>query len=75
VIGGPDRELGFAGLIEAGQSPVDAWESCRRDARKPAVQAIIADMQSTPEGRAALDYSRQCWARHGFRPPWEDDPA
>jgi hypothetical protein len=70
-----ERELGFAGLLAAGCTPAQAWESCRRSAQDPDVRAIIADLATTPEGRAALDWSRLEWAQHGLRPPWEDDPA
>jgi hypothetical protein len=67
-------DLGFAGLLAAGLTPVEAWAEVRKTTAHPAVRAIIADLASTEDGRAALEFSRQRWARHGLRPPWEDPP-
>jgi hypothetical protein len=67
-------DLGFAGLLAAGLTPEQAWAEVRSTSTHPAVRAIIADLGSSAEGRAALDWSRQQWARHGLTPPWEDPP-
>jgi hypothetical protein len=65
-----DQELGFAGMLAAGVGPQAAWEQVRARAHDPGVQAIIAELRRTPQGQAALDYSRARWATHGLPPPW-----
>jgi hypothetical protein len=65
------RDLGFAGLLAAGLTPEEAWDEIRPDSISPAVQAIIADLATTREGREALALSREQWAGHGLAPPWE----
>lgn len=66
------RELGFEGMLLAGQTPEQAWDEIRRDAEDPEVRAMIADMQNSEEGRAVLEWSRTEWERHGLPVPWED---
>jgi hypothetical protein len=66
-----ERELGFAGMLAAGAGPQAAWEQIRAQCSDPSVQAILTQLRRIPEGRAALDCSRQRWAAHGFPPPWE----
>jgi hypothetical protein len=68
------RDLGFAGMLAAGIDPRDAYEQVRAACSDPAVRAVLAELQRTPEGRAALAYSRQRWAAYGFPPPWEEAP-
>jgi hypothetical protein len=69
------REPGFLGMIEAGMSPQEAWQSIRDEvAANPFTRAIFADLASTPDGRAALDLARQMWARHGLPAPFDDLP-
>jgi hypothetical protein len=68
------RELGFAGMLAAGTNPRTAYEQVRAACSDPAVRAILAELQRTAEGRAALDYSRQRWAAYGFPPPREEAP-
>jgi hypothetical protein len=63
--------LGWAGLVAAGYTPDQAWQMIRADAKHPAVRAIIAELDRTEDGRAALAWSRDQWAGHGFEPPWE----
>jgi hypothetical protein len=70
--GGTDpRDLGFRGLLAEGWTPEQAWAEIRDSCQHPAVRAIIADLATTEEGRAALEWSRAEWARHGLTPPWE----
>ena len=57
------RDLGFAGMLAAGIDPRDAYEQ---------VRAVLAELHRTPDGRAALAYSRARWAAYGFPPPWEE---
>ncbi len=64
-------ELGFAGMLAAGVDPHAAWARIRATAQDPAVQAIVAELRRTPQGRAALEYSRRRWAAYGLPPPWE----
>ncbi len=66
--------LGFAGLLAAGIDPRDAYEQIRALCADPAVRAVLAELQRSPQGRAALDSSRQRWAAYGFPPPWEQAP-
>jgi hypothetical protein len=66
-------ELGFAGMLAAGVNPHAAWARIRANAQDPAVQAVIAELRRTPQGRAALEYSRRRWAAYGLPPPWEPD--
>ena len=68
-----DRELGFAGMLAAGVDPRAAWERVRALCADPAVRAVLAELQRTPDGRAALAYSHQRWAAYGFPPPWEEE--
>jgi hypothetical protein len=70
-----DRDLGFAGMVAAGMSPAEAWQVIRDDLlAEPRVLAMLRDMERdpTPAVRAALDYSRQRWAEHGLRAPWDE---
>jgi hypothetical protein len=71
-LGSPDRELGFRGMIEAGFSPREAWDECRKAARDPEARAIIDLMGRSEEGREALQWSRDQWATYGLNPPWEN---
>lgn len=66
-------DLGYEGLLLAGMTPAQAWQEIH-DSMTPEARAIIADLRTDPEGRAALEYSRQRWALRGLRPPWEDEP-
>jgi hypothetical protein len=66
-----EADLGFAGMLAAGVDPHAAWARIHTDAQDPAVQAIIAELRRTPQGRAALAHSRARWAAHGLPPPWE----
>jgi hypothetical protein len=68
------RDLGFAGLLDAGIDPRDAYEQVRELCADLAVRAVLVELQRTPQGRAALDYSRKRWAAYGFPPPWEEAP-
>jgi hypothetical protein len=63
-------ELGFAGLLQAGVDPRQAWQQIR-DSIDDGVLRVIAELERTPEGRAALAYSRERWAAYGLEPPWE----
>jgi hypothetical protein len=67
-------DLGFAGMLAAGVDPRDADERIRAACRDPLVRAVVAELRRTPEGRAALAYSRARWAAYGFPPPWEEAP-
>ena len=67
-----DRELGFAGMLAAGIDPRDAYEQVRAACADPGVRAVLAELQRTPDGRAALAYSRARWAAYGLAPPWEE---
>ena len=69
-----EQELGFAGLLAAGIDPQDAYELVRAACADPAVCAVLAELQRTREGRAALAYSRERWAAYGLPPPWEEAP-
>lgn len=69
----PD-ELGFTGLIAAGRTPEEAWAEIRAGLQDPEVRAIIADLGTTEEGRAALAWSREQWAEHGMIAPWDLPP-
>jgi hypothetical protein len=66
------RNLGFAWLLAAGVDPREAYEQVRVLCADPAVRAVLAELQRTPKGRVALDYSRERWAAYGFPPPWEE---
>ena len=67
------RDLGFAGLLQAGLSAEQARERIRADlAAEPGALDIIRDLERTEDGRAALAWSRGQWAAHGLTPPWED---
>jgi len=68
-----EAELGFAGMLAAGVDPRAAWARIHASAQEPAVQAVIAELARTPDGRAALALSRARWAAHGLPPPWEPD--
>jgi hypothetical protein len=69
------RDLGFTGLLAAGRTPQEAWQIIHDDtAASPEARAIFADLAATEDGRAALDWARAAWARHGLPPPWEDPP-
>jgi hypothetical protein len=67
-------ELGFAGLLAAGVDPREAYEQVRALCADPAVRAVLVELARTPEGRTALDSSRERWAAYGFPPPWEEAP-
>jgi hypothetical protein len=69
-----EQELGFAGMLAAGIDPQDAYEQVRAACADPAVRAVLAELPRTPEGRAALAYSRERWAAYGLPPPWEEAP-
>jgi hypothetical protein len=66
--------LGFAGLLGAGVDPQEAYQHVRAPCADPAVRAVLAELARTPEGRAALEASRERWAAYGFPPPWEQAP-
>jgi hypothetical protein len=66
-----EQELGFAGMLAAGIDPRTAWEQIRALCADPAVCAVLAELEHTADGRAALASSRQRWAAYGFPPPWE----
>lgn len=68
------EDLGFRGLLMAGLTADQAWAEVHRTSQLPEVQAIIADLLGTPEGRDALEWSRLQWAQHGLPPPWEPAP-
>ena len=68
------QELGFAGMLAAGIDPRDAYELVRAACADPLVRVVLAELQRTPQGRAALAYSRVRWAAYGFPPPWEEAP-
>jgi hypothetical protein len=68
------RTPGFRGLVEAGLTPEQAWADIRAGCQDPAVRAIIADLETTQEGRDTLEWSRIQWAQHGLPAPWEDPP-
>lgn len=66
-------DLGFAGLVMAGDDPQAAYAAIREQCADPEVRAIIAHLAATPDGQEALRWSRERWAAHGFPvPPWED---
>jgi hypothetical protein len=68
-------QLGFQGLLDAGHTPAEAWRIIRADLNaEPGALRVIRGLEATPEGRAALAWSRQQWAAHGLTPPWEDAP-
>jgi hypothetical protein len=70
--GGTDpHNLGFRGLLAEGWTPEQAWAEIRDTCQHPAVRAIIADLATTEEGRAALEGSRIRWAQYGLPPPWD----
>ena len=69
-----ERRLGFAGMIAAGMTPEQAWASIRADAERPESRAIFAELNSTADGRAALECARAAWARHGLPAPFDDLP-
>jgi hypothetical protein len=69
------RQLGLAGLLAAGRTPAEARAEIRADLlAEPGALDIIRDMGRDAEGRAALAWSREQWARYGLAPPWDDDP-
>jgi hypothetical protein len=70
----PPRELGFAGLVAEGLTPAEAWQIIH-DETGPEARAIFADLATTEDGRAALEWARGRWAAHGLPPPWEDPPG
>jgi hypothetical protein len=70
------REPGFLGMVAAGATPAEAWQSIRDEAAAdPGTRAIFADLESTEEGRAALEASRQAWRRHGLPAPFDGLPG
>lgn len=69
-----DRMLGYAGMIAAGMTPVEAWQEIRAAAMDPEVRPIFAEMERTEEGREALDCARAAWARKGLPAPFDDLP-
>jgi hypothetical protein len=67
--------LGFEGLLTAGLTPAEAWAEIHDSlTAAPEALAIIDGLADTAEGRDALAWSRERWARHGLRPPWEAEP-
>jgi len=67
--------LGFAGLLDAGYTPRQAWQIIRDDlAAHPDACAVFTTMASDPQGRAALDWVRGQWARHGLPAPFDELP-
>jgi hypothetical protein len=69
-----EQNLGFAGLLAAGIDPREAYGQVRALCADLAMRAVLAELQRTPEGRAALNSSRERWAAYGFPPPWEQAP-
>jgi hypothetical protein len=66
--------LGFAGLLATGVDPQEAYQQVHARCADPAVRAMLAELARTPQGRAALESSRQRWAAYGFPPPSEQAP-
>ena len=66
-----ERVPGFQGLLAEGKTPQEAWQIIHDASQRPDIQAVFAEMESTQEGREALDYFRADWAKRGFPPPWE----
>ena len=62
--------LGFAGLRLAGINPQQAWQQIHQSCQSSLIQALIADLNSTEEGRIVLENSKEAWAREGLPPPW-----
>lgn len=71
----PGRELGFAGMLAAGMTPAEAWQLIRADlTASPEARAIYAGLETDPDGRAALAWSRAQWAAKGLPAPFDDLP-
>lgn len=68
-----DRKLGFAGMIAAGIDPKQAWDEIHQTCKAPEIRVIFEQLGQGPEGQAALEYSRQMWAKHGFPAPWDPE--
>lgn len=67
---GPGRELGLAGMLAIGLTPVEARARIRADLLKePGALALLRDLPAEVLAASAAD-----WKRYGLRPPWEDDP-
>lgn len=67
-----DRQLGFIGMLRAGMTPHEAWQDIRESLEaEPGAITVLAHLQTTEEGRAALRKSRADWARYQLAPPWE----
>lgn len=66
---GEDRQMGFAGFLAVGASPLAAWQEIR-DALDSEAMKVIEALQATPAGAAALETSRAEWSEHGFVAPW-----
>jgi hypothetical protein len=69
-----EQAFGFAGLLAVGMDPREAHQHVRALCMIPAVRAVVAELARTPEGRTALEASRQRWAAYGFPLPWEQAP-
>ena len=63
--------VGFSGVLAAGNTPQQAWDTVREQFRDPSVLAALDVFRRSPHGRAMLDRSRQAWAARGLPPPWE----
>ena len=73
--GQPEHDPGYEGLLLAGYTPQQAYQQVTEVSITPDVQAIIASLRETPEGRMALEYSRAQWAARGWPPPWDLGPG
>jgi hypothetical protein len=64
-----DRELGFAGMLATGMTPLEAWQEIRAAfAVDPETRELVRALPAE-----TLEWSAREWARYGLRPPWEDD--
>lgn len=70
-----DDDLGFSGMVGAGEAPRQAWDTLREQCCEPSVLAALDVLRRSPRGRAVLDRSRHAWAAHGLPPPWENPDA
>jgi hypothetical protein len=65
--------LGFRGLLDAGMTPEEAWQTIHDDLHaEPGALAIIRSLDTDQQGQEALAWSRRQWAAHGLPPPWEE---
>lgn len=68
-----DRLPGFTGLLQLGHTPDEAWKIIRdATVAEPGARELFEYMASTPDGLAALEFSRRQWDERGFRPPWSE---